>query len=450
MRTWRSPRDEAGGAVAEVSSTALLTDRYELSMVQASLRSGAADRRVVFEVFARGLPAGRRYGVVAGIGRLLEELERFRFDEATVAFLTRQGLVDEATGRWLLSYRFTGDIDGYPDGEVYVPGSPILVVEATFAEAVVLETLVLSVLNHDCAVAGAASRMTATAEDRPCVEMGSRRTHEEAAVAAARAAYIAGFTSTSNLEAGRRYQIPTVGTSAHAFTLAHDSERRALQAQIDALGQDTTLLVDTYDVRKAVQTGVDLTASGPGAVRVDSGDLPARQVRGQLDELGAEKTRIVATGDLDEYAMARLAAAPVDAYGVGTAVVTASRAATANLVYKLVAPTEAPDTSGPLIDVEKHAAGKTTRGGRKYPLRRRHADGTAAAEAIGIHALPQRCDTDRGLHVPLVRGGQVVSHQDLDAAQARHRASRAELPPAAFRLSRGEPAIDTRYENDSA
>lgn len=353
--------------MAEVSSTALLMDRYELSMVQASLHSGAADRRVVFGVFARGLPAGRRYGVVAGIGRLLEALERFRFDEATVAFLTRQGLVDEATGRWLLSYRFTGDIDGYPDGEIYVPGFPVLVVDATFAEAVVLETLILSILNHDCAVAAAASRMTSAAEDRPCVEMGSRRTHEEAAVAAARAAYIAGFTSTSNLEAGRRYQIPTLGTSAHAFTLAHDSERRAFQAQIDALGHDTTLLVDTYDVRKAVRTGVDLTASGPGAVRIDSGDLPvlARQVRGQLDELGAEKTRIVATGDLDEYAIARLAAAPVDAYGVGTAVVTASGTSTANLVYKLVARTETPDTSGPLIDVEKHAASKTTRGGRK-------------------------------------------------------------------------------------
>lgn len=438
--------------MAEVSSTALRTDRYELSMVQASLHSGAADRRVVFEVFARGLPAGRRYGVVAGIGRLLEALERFRFDEATVAFLTRQGLVDEATGRWLLSYRFTGDIDGYPDGEIYVPGSPILVVDATFAEAVVLETLVLSILNHDCAIAAAASRMTAAAEDRPCVEMGSRRTHEEAAVAAARAAYIAGFTSTSNLEAGRRYQVPTAGTSAHAFTLAHDSEREAFQAQIDTLGGDTTLLVDTYDVREAVQTGVDLTASGPGAVRIDSGDLPvlARQVRGQLDEFGAEKTRIVATGDLDEYAIARLAAAPVDAYGVGTAVVTASGTSTANLVYKLVARAETQSPRGPMVGIEKHSAGKTTRGGRKYPLRRRHADGTAAAEAIGVHALPQKYDTDRELHVPLVRGGQVVSHQDLDAAQARHRASRAELPPAAFRLSRGEPVIDTRYDNDSA
>lgn len=439
--------------MAEVSSTALLTDRYELSMVQASLRSGAADRRVVFEVFARGLPAGRRYGVVASIGRLLEELERFRFDEATVAFLTRQGLVDEATGRWLLSYRFTGDIDGYPDGEIYVPGSPILVVEATFAEAVVLETLVLSVLNHDSAVATAASRRTATAEERPCVEMGSRRTHEEAAVAAARAAYIAGFTSTSNLEAGRRYQIPTVvGTSAHAFTLAQRQRTAGLSGS-DRCPRARHHAACGY-LRRAQSgaNGVDLTASGPGAVRVDSGDLPvlARQVRGQLDELGAEKARIVATGDLDEYAIARLAAAPVDAYGVGTAVVTASGASTANLVYKLVARTEAPDTSGSLIDVEKHAAGKTTRGGRKYPLRRRHADGTAAAEAIGIHALPQGCDSDRELHVPLVRGGQVVSHQDLDAAQARHRASLAELPPAAFRLSRGEPAIDTRYENDSA
>lgn len=435
--------------VAEASSTALLTDRYELSMVQASLHSGAADRRVVFEVFARGLPAGRRYGVVAGIGRLLEALERFRFDEATVAFLARQGVVDEATVRWLSSYRFTGDIDGYPEGEIYVPGSPILVVEATFAEAVVLETLVLSALNHDCAIATAASRMTAAAEGRPCLEMGSRRTHEEAAVAAARAAYIAGFAATSNLEAGCRYQIPTAGTSAHAFTLVHDSERHAFQAQIEALGRGTTLLVDTYDVQEAVRTGVDVAGPDLGAIGIDSGDLPAlaRQVRGQLDELGAGKSRIVATGDLDEYAIARLSAAPVDAYGAGTAVVTASGAPTANLVYKLVARAESPSPRAPLVGIEKHSAGKATRGGRKYPRRRRHADGSAAAEIIGVHDPPQWHSTDRELHIPLVRSGQVLGGQDLATARARHHASRAELPPAAFRLSRGEPAIDTHYEN---
>src|SRR5208283_2729649 len=286
--------------------TALLTDQYELTMLQGALRSGAADRRAIFEVFARHLPHGRRYGVVAGTGRLLEAIERFRFGRADLEFLGGAGIVDEPTLAFLESYRFGGNIWGYSEGDCYFPGSPILVVEATFAEAVLLETVTLSILNHDSAIASAASRMVTAAGDRPLIEMGSRRTHERAAVASARAAYITGFASTSNLRARQEYGIPSAGTSAHAFTLVHDSERHAFETQIEALGQATTLLVDTYDVA--------------GAVRIDSGDLPvlARQVRALLDKLGATKTRIILTGDLDEYSIAALGAVPVDGYGVGT------------------------------------------------------------------------------------------------------------------------------------
>jgi len=219
-----------------VGSTALLTDHYELTMLEAALRSGAAERRCVFEAFARRLPEGRRYGVVAGTGRVLDALQRFRFGETEIEDLRRRQVVDEATCDWLAGYRFTGEMSGYAEGEVYFPGSPVFVVEASFAEGVVLETLVLSILNHDTAIASAATRMTAAAGDRPCIEMGSRRTHEEAAVAAARAAYIAGFEATSNLEAGRRYGVPTAGTAAHAFTLVHDSEREAFEAQVASLG----------------------------------------------------------------------------------------------------------------------------------------------------------------------------------------------------------------------
>ncbi|MDQ1486269.1 MAG: nicotinate phosphoribosyltransferase, partial [Actinomycetota bacterium] len=289
-------------------STALLTDRYELTMLQAALRSGAAQRRSVFEVFARRLPAGRRYGVVAGTGRLLDALTAFRFDDAEIGWLSDNRVVDEATLDYLSSYRFTGDIDGYGEGEPFFPSSPILTVDSTFAEAVLLETLTLSILNHDSAIASAASRMTTAAGGRPCLEMGSRRTHEQSAVAAARAAYIAGFAATSNLEAGRRYGIPTTGTSAHAFTLIHADERAAFQAQVDALGIATTLLVDTYDVPIAVQTAVDVAGTHLGAVRIDSGDLVdlAGHVRTQLDALGATGTRIVVTSDLDEYAIASL------------------------------------------------------------------------------------------------------------------------------------------------
>src|SRR5689334_19725440 len=245
-------------------STALLTDHYELTMLEAALRSGAAHRRSVFELFPRRLPEGRRYGVVAGVGRALDAIETFRFDDAALALLSE--IVDAPTLEWLASYRFSGDVWGYAEGEAYFPFSPLLVVESTFAEAVLLETLLLSIYNHDSAIASAASRMTLAAGDRPCIEMGSRRTHEEAAVASARAAYVAGFATTSNLEAGRRYGVPTAGTAAHAFTLVHDTEREAFEAQVASLGPGTTLLVDTYDVTEGVRTAVEVAGTSLGAV----------------------------------------------------------------------------------------------------------------------------------------------------------------------------------------
>ena len=344
--------------------TALLTDHYELTMLQASLRSGAADRRAVFEVFARHLPHGRRYGVVAGTGRLLDAIERFRFGPDDLEFLGGAGIVDEPTLAFLESYRFSGNIWGYSEGDCYFPGSPILVVEGTFAEAVLLETVSLSILNHDCAIASAASRMVTAAGDRPLIEMGSRRTHERAAVASARAAYIAGFASTSNLRARYEFGIPSAGTSAHAFTLIHDSERHAFASQLESLGKGTTLLVDTYDVARAVRTAVEVAGGELGAIRIDSGDLPvlARQVRDLLDELGATKTRIVLTGDLDEYSIAALGAVPVDGYGVGTSLVTGSGAPTAALVYKLVARASASEDGG-------DGAGGQALGGQAGPRR---------------------------------------------------------------------------------
>ena len=183
--------------------TGLLTDQYELTMLDAALRDGSAERHCVFEVFARRLPEGRRYGVVAGTGRLLELIENFTFpaEQRRVAARARASSTTP-TADYLASYRFGGDVDGYAEGELYFPYSPILTVRGRFADAVVLETLVLSVLNHDCAVAAAAARFVTAAGDRPIIEMGSRRTHEIAAVAAARAAYLAGFSATSNLAAG--------------------------------------------------------------------------------------------------------------------------------------------------------------------------------------------------------------------------------------------------------
>jgi nicotinate phosphoribosyltransferase len=431
-------------------------------MLRASLRSGAAHRRAIFEVFARHLPHGRRYGVVAGTGRVLDALERFRFGPAELEFLGAAGIADDPTLAFLESYRFSGNIWGYPEGDCYFPGSPILVVEGTFAEAVLLETLTLSILNHDCAIASAASRMVTAAGDRPLIEMGSRRTHERAAVASARAAYIAGFASTSNLRARFDYGVPSAGTSAHAFTLVHDSERHAFATQLEALGPDTTLLVDTYDVPRAVRTAIEVAGPGLGAVRIDSGDLPvlARQVRALLDELGAVHTRIVLTGDLDEYSIAALGAVPVDGYGVGTSLVTGSGAPTAALVYKLVARSSDSGSGsgsgsgagsgdsgagGELEPVAKRSVGKPGRGGRKWAVRHRDEHGTALSEQISlIPADPG--PLDRELLVPLVVAGEIVGREEASAARARHREALAELPPYALQLSRGYPAIPTVFE----
>ncbi|WP_028642955.1 nicotinate phosphoribosyltransferase [Nocardioides sp. URHA0020] len=424
-------------------SSALLTDHYELTMLQAALQSGTAHRRSVFELFPRRLPEGRRYGVVAGVGRALDAIERFTFDEPTLAAL--EGVVDGPTLEWLASYRFSGDVWGYAEGEAYFAFSPLLVVESSFAEAVLLETVLLSIYNHDSAVASAASRMTLAAGERPCIEMGSRRTHEEAAVASARAAYVAGFTASSNLAARQRYGVPTTGTSAHSFTLLHDTEADAFRAQVAALGTDTTLLVDTYDVVEAVRLAVEVAGPGLGAVRLDSGDLAvlASQVRAQLDSLGATGTRIIVTSDLDEHAIAALAAAPVDGYGVGTQLVVGSGHPTCGFVYKLVARESA---TGELESVAKRSIDKISVGGRKYALRRRTASGVAEAEVIGIGHRPTDDGDDRVLLTPLVRSGEVVGREPLADARARHLASRAELPVAIQQMSRGEPVIPTVHE----
>src|SRR3954452_24460624 len=419
---------------------ALLPDRYALTMVGAALADGTADRNCVFELFARRLPHGRRYGVLAGTGRLLEALPHFRFGDAELATLREQGLSDERLLDWLADFTFTGDIDGYAEGELYFPGSPVLTVHSSFAEGVLLETLALSILNHDSAIASAAARMVAAACERPCIEMGSRRTHEEAAVAAERAASLVGFASSSNLEAGRRYGVPTTGTSAHAFTLLHDDERSAFQAQVDTLGPGTTLLVDTYDIDQGIRTAVEVGGPELGAIRLDSGDLPtlATHARELLNSLGATKTRIMVTSDLDEYAIAGLMAAPVDGYGVGTSLVTGSGAPTMGMVYKLVLRDGVP--------VAKKSKDKRSVGGRKHAARRHAGDGTATAEVITQEPIQPR-PGDRDLVVPLVRGGAVCSDappaEALQQARAHHELVRTTLPPEAWALSRGEPALET-------
>lgn len=431
------------------SNTSLFTDHYELTMLQAALHSGTAHRRSVFETFSRRLPEGRRYGIVGGTGRLLEGLQNFRFEQRELDFLASAGVVDDATISWLADFKFSGNIYGYAEGEAYFAGSPILTVESTFAEACLLETYVLSVLNHDSAIASAASRMTGAAAGRPCLEMGSRRTHESAAVAASRAAIIGGFGGTSNLAAGLQYGVPTMGTAAHSFTLLHDTERDAFTAQLESLGRGTTLLVDTYDVGTAVRAAVELAGDELGAVRLDSGDLltQARDVRDLLDSLGNHRTKITVTSDLDEFAIAALASAPVDSYGVGTSLVTGSGAPTASMVYKLVS---REDDDGNFVPVAKTSKNKASVGGRKYALRRRNQHGVATEEVVGVGRAPVDDGDDRTLLQQFVADGELLpgwtGPEAVVRASRRHNESMAELPAEALRLQRGEAVIPTEFE----
>ncbi|BDI23376.1 nicotinate phosphoribosyltransferase [Herbiconiux sp. L3-i23] len=434
------------------ASTALLTDRYELTMLDAALHAGTHERESVFEVFGRSLPGSRRYGVFAGVGRLLEAIEQFRFGDAELGWLSENAVVSPEALDYLADYRFGGDIRGYREGELYFPGSPLLVVQGSFAEAVLLETLVLSVLNYDSAVATAAARMVSAAGTRPLAEMGSRRTGEWSAVAAARAAWIAGFAATSNLEAGRRWSVPTMGTAAHAFTLLHDDEEQAFRAQVDRLGPGTTLLVDTFDVPTAVRRAVEVAGTGLGAVRIDSGDLPivVAETRELLDSLGATNTRITVTNDLDEYGIAILSASPVDSYGVGTSVVTGSGHPAAGMVYKLVAHR---DDTGAWVNVAKKSTSKASVAGSKHAFRRLEGD-TATAELIRIDRADAReqadaADGERVLHVPLVSRGiadpRWLGAAGTAAAREHHAAVVRELPRDGLRLSQGDPAIPTLY-----
>ena len=412
-------------------SPAMMTDMYEYTMLDAALKDGTANRKCVFEIFTRHLPEGRRYGVVAGTGRILDALERFHLDDEDLRFLSDRNIVSAETIAWLERFHFSGSIKGYREGEMFFPNSPVLQVEGTFGECTLLETLLLSILNYDCAVASAASRMVTAAKDRPCMDMGGRRTNEWSAVAASRAAVVGGFQGTANLLAAQLYGLKAIGTAAHCFTLVHDSERDAFISQIDALGRNTTLLVDTYNIEEAVKTAVEVAGPELGGVRIDSGDLAAlaQRVRNQLDALGATNTKITVTNDLDEYALAALQTAPVDSYGVGTRLVTGSGAPTCAMVYKL---TERENADGVMQPVAKKSKDKATVPGRKLAFRS-YEYNLADCEHVISGA-----DVDHGQIDATWQG-----HDAIMAAHDYRAQALAELPITAQSLMRGEPVIPT-------
>ena len=413
--------------------TSLLTDRYELTMVDVALANGLASRRAVFEVFTRALPDGRSYGVVAGTARVLDAITSFRFTDHELSWLRANRIVSDAALDYLARYRFTGNAWGFLEGDLYLPNSPVLTIESTFAEAVVLETLLLSILNHDSAVASAVARMVDAAHGRSLIEGGSRRAHEQAAVAAARAAYLAGAAATSNFEAGRSYGIPTVGTIAHAFILAHASERDAFAAQHTSLGAGSTYLVDTYDVDDGIRSALEIAGPSLGAIRIDSGDLGlgAKQARVLLDDMGAGDAKIIVSGDLDEWSIHGLASAPIDGYLVGTNLITGSGHPTACMVYKLVA---VEDGNRDLVPVAKASSGKSTVGGRKAAFRVLDDDGKLSHDVLvtdNQRAIGEVPGPGRRLQVPLIHDGDLVGQPSLAASRTWCESVRDELPSTA-------------------
>jgi len=434
-------------------TTAFFTDRYELTMVEAALHSDRATCPAAFEVFTRRLPDRRPWGVFAGLGRLVDALAEFHFGPDELEWLDRTAVVGAPTLEWLSTYHFSGQIHAYREGELYTAGSPVLTVEGTFAEAVLLETLVLSILNFDSAVASAASLITWAAAERPVIEMGSRRVGPSSAVAAARAAYLCGFASTSNLEAGRRYQVPTAGTASHAFVLAFGpgGEKAAFAAQVSALGAGTTLLVDTYDIDQGIRHAVEVAGTELGAIRIDSGDLAREAVRARalLDELGATRTKLVVTGDLEAHTIAALGAAPVDAYGVGANLVTGMGAPTAGFVYKLVATGDPGAPAGaPMLAVAKRSANKRSFGGRKWAWRALLGGAPCRAEP-GAPATEDACWADivtagpgcpepgaRALQVPVVDNGKPTPQPSLTESRDFHAQVRGTVGMAPLVLDR--------------
>jgi nicotinate phosphoribosyltransferase len=350
-------------------SLALFTDRYQLTMLAAYARTGLAGRRAAFELFVRRLPPSRRFLVSCGIGRALELLRGLRFSSEDLARFADDRFLGPAfrhreVRELFERFEFRGQIHAMPEGRICFPNQPLVRVEGSLAEAQLVETLLLSVINHDTRVASKCARIVLAARGRECFEFGTRRTHEHAAVDAARAAYIAGFAGTSNEEAARRYGVPVSGTMAHAFVLAHaadhgeDGEEVAFRAFAETFAVPSTQLVDTFDTLRGVDRAVEGAGDGLAGVRIDSGDLAALALnaRTRLDLKGHAQAKIVLSNDLDEYTIDALTRAfvPVDAFGVGTMAVATPDAPSLGAVYKVVA---LEDSAGRMVAVQKRASG---------------------------------------------------------------------------------------------
>ena len=413
---------------------ALFTDLYELTMLRAYREHGLT-RSAVFDLTIRSLPPERSYLIAGGIEDVLDYLEGLHFTDAALGQLETLGVLSADDLRWLAALRFEGDVDAVPEGTPVFADEPLLRVEAPLPVAQLVETYVLNQMHLQTMLASKAARVVEAAAGRSLIDFGARRAHgTEAAMTAARTLYLAGFNATSNVLAGVTYGIPTAGTMAHSYVQAYGDEAAALRTFAETHAE-ATLLVDTYDTIEGVERVVALAeelddAFTVRAIRLDSGDLLAHALRARalLDAAGLNEVRIVASGGLDEYSIAALvgSGAPIDAFGVGTAVHTSADAPSLEAVYKLAAYDGAPRA--------KRSEGKATLGGPKQVYRRYDSTGTASGDTI---ALTDETVAGEPLLRPVMRGGRRLDPREpLDAARARTIAARATLPPALRTIER--------------
>jgi nicotinate phosphoribosyltransferase len=426
-------------AVLPSADSALVTDLYQLTMLAAYRELGMAEE-AVFELYARRLPERRGFLLVAGLEQALQYLEGLSIKPDELDWLASLGRFDAPFLDWLGRLRFTGDVYAAPEGTAMFADEPWLRIVAPLPQAQFVESRLINLLHFQTLIASKAARAVHVAGDRPLIDFGMRRAHgAEAACLAARAAAVAGFAGTATVEAGRRYGLPLYGTMAHSFVQAHDSERAAFEGFARCHPDRTTLLIDTYDVAAATGEVIELVRRGAsiGAVRIDSGDLAASAscVRELLDAAGCTAVRILASGNLDEYEIARLvgAGAPIDSFGVGTRLDTSVDAPYLDCAYKLEEYAGRPR--------RKRSWGKETWPGRKQVYRRFDAEGRMAGDTVAL-------ETEATEGVPLLecvmRGGRRVAPAETIATiAARTRASLGTLPSHCLDLVRPLPLVAT-------
>lgn len=419
----------------------LLTDYYQLAMVQAYVERGLTDI-ASFELFVRKLPPGRNFLMAAGLEQAVAFLESARLSADEIAWLRAEGRFSDAAVAALAGFRFTGNVEALPEGTVFFAHEPILRVTAPLPQAQLVESRLINLIHLQTVIASKAARLVLAARHCPLIDFGLRRAHgAEAALLAARASYLAGFAGTATALAAMRFGIPAVGTMAHSFIQAHATERDAFANFARSRPRRPVLLLDTYDTEAAARSVValarDLAAEGIriDGVRLDSGDLAAlsRRVRDILDEGGLSETRIIASGGLDETGIADLldGGAPIDSFGVGTSLGTSSDAPALDCAYKLV------EYAG--LPRRKRSAGKATWPGRKQIFRRYGPDGRIEADRL---STMDNDEEGRPLLVPVMRGGQRVAPlPDLQAIRAHATAELASLPEDLSHQTSGRPLL---------